>query len=458
MPYGWAPNTPQSEYMASAVGSGNIIDQRDGTSKVTFSSVPYGKIQIGQGLYYGGRALGNIIRQVSGTPNGAGDYLLDISYTSVGGIGTCMMWPRSCQPDFSGFSARVVGTIISNGDGTSTLDVKSVLRGSVQLGQLPYVDNTIRTVNGVSNNGVHYLSAFRTGTGGTGTYILNWDVGASSYSGRMWLNLVPQVGAGQLIAIDADHHVCLTSPGCILSTPIYTNNATSSSCTWQPCRQASDGSQMPSQRFWFANSITSGYAFGTVLAVDFVDKGTVYLMQRSASPMNLWRSDDYGATWYISGTCPVLDGIHREISIRSVPKNAGHIFACATGQAALYRSMDHGASWASMNIPTLPAGVSTVISMAIGAPSTLGGYPTLYVVFGFPMIPPSKNAHCYIYQCRNGDQALLNWEQFPEPTTYSFPKVQQINNFNFSSLQADPEIYQRLYVPIQGGGFVYYNP
>jgi hypothetical protein len=313
----------------------------------------------------------------------------------------------------------------------TTLNVTGSVSGIVQVGQAACLDSLGNTSYGHIQP---YGTGGSTGTGGTGSYILDTSSSVSSKT----LYGVTAPACGQMVAVDHDHIICVAAAQTIV--PIYTTNAMSS-CTWNL-------TNLP-PAFWMLR----GWQFGTTnkpFAVGYgSDLGTVWAALYSGSTVTIYKSTDSGATYSSVGTV-ATSASNVGIYLLSVPGYPGELWLTGafTGgtPTKIWHSSDSGTSWTAMTPP-----IAIPIALTLGAPATPGGYPTLYGIFntGFGTAD-------YIYQgTYNGSS--VTWAPFgPTGTFADLPISCQVAGV--SSIRGDWNVYQRLYAASRGCGFAFYNP
>jgi hypothetical protein len=348
--------------------------------------------------------------------------------TNYGATGS---WtPYATQADLM-YQAVVTGDI-SNGSGASgtTLNVTAVASGNVMPGQTVYVGSRAKGV----------ITAYGTGTGGTGTYTLD----TASLTASSSLGLVLATNCGAVVAVDHDHHVIVPAGYNGSFVPVYTTNATGA-CTWNFC------GGLPQVK-WTNRSFVFG-ATARPLAVGYgSDLGTVWAAYwASGGTTTIYKSTDSGATFSQVGTI-TLSVSTVGIYLLSVPGYPGELWLTGlfTGNSntSLHHSTDGGATWATIATPT---GQGLTYAFTLGAPATPGGYPALYGLFY-----ATYGATKYLY--RGAFSAgSVTWSLFgPTGTQQDLPKSCQV--CGIQSIRGDWNVYQRLYVSSQQSGFAYYNP
>ena len=334
--------------------------------------------------------------------------------------------PYATQADLM-YQGSVTGNVSDGVGGSGTiLNVTAVASGNVMPGQAVFSGSTQ----------LGTITAYRTGTGGIGTYTV--DTARLTSSGSLGLVLATQCGA--VVAVDHDHHVCVPSGYNGAFVPVYTTNATSPSCSWNFC------SGLP-QFKWTNRSFVYG-ATARPIAVDRVNIGTVYAVAASlVSDWTIYRSTDSGATWATVSTLAGGRGAFTSVYLNSVPGYAGHLWLTAQytgGVHGLWRSTNGGNTWSSVKYPN-----GLIYAFCLGAAYAPGAYPTLYALTYATYGAPKK----LYYSIDQG----VSWSLFGATgTQQDLPKSCQLAGIQ--SINGDWNVFKRLYVCSGQSGFAYYNP
>jgi hypothetical protein len=107
-----------------------------------------------------------------------------------------------------------------------------------------------------------------------------------------------------------------------------------------------------------------------------------------------------------------------------------------------------------VNLPLAPTRVTVVLMFSLGAPATVGGYPTLFMLGWDPANSPVQ----YLFRgSYPGTGAVVTWTLLG-PTGLSSDLPDTLGLKALQSIRGDWNTYQRLYVAGIGTGFGYYNP
>jgi len=177
-------------------------------------------------------------------------------------------------------------------------------------------------------------------------------------------------------------------------------------------------------RSQFQSSFTTIAALpaGAIIASDKLNGTVMY----AASGSKLYLSKDTGATW----TSTALGTITAPVAIVVNPFKAGELWV--SGNTGIFHSTNMGSTFTAVPGPT------NAWKLAVGAPKTAGGTPSLYAAATITGVNT-------LY--RTDDQT--NWIIITDAT----------HGFGSASsyiLAADPRIYKRVYVGTNGRG-IFYN-
>lgn len=196
---------------------------------------------------------------------------------------------------------------------------------------------------------------------------------------------------------------------------------------WQPARFAdAGGAALPAP-----GAHAAFYLDRHSVAADPVQDRRFYLL---ASDGRVLGSHDGGQSWTRAGALPDAARFGRDATLRAVPGFEGFLCASAGGAAPLMCSRDGGATWAPM------ARTGNVTNFAFGAPRLPGGPATVFLqgrIDGDPGIWCSADLGAHW-----GRLALY-------PLGMSAP---------LRAIEADPQVFGRVYLGIAGNGFVYGSP
>ena len=342
--------------------------------------------------------------------------------------------PYAKQADLM-YQAVFTGSISNGAGGPGNILNVTEVSGHIMPGQQVYV--------GRSEKGT--ITGYGSGTGGLGTYTVNKPTYYVPFLPFTSFKAVLATQGGQIVAIDRDRHIVVPSGYNGSFVPVYTLNATSSSCAWEFCRG------LP-QIKWTNRSFIYG-ATAKPLALDFVNIGTAYACAWSATTTStIYRSTDSGANWTAVGNLQIGDrGNYTSVFLNAARGFAGDLWLTAqfTGGrgSGLWRSTDGGEKWISVAMPPSPFNVPK--NMCLGAPEKLGGYPTIYLEAWGGWSTHSK----LFYSTDQG----RSWAIFGATgTTLDLPPSCQIAGIQ--SFTADWEVFGQLYVCSGQSGFAYYQP
>lgn len=235
-------------------------------------------------------------------------------------------------------------------------------------------------------------------------------------------------GLGGSIAVGDPGNVVIIPAQCTNScgsrAPHYT---TDGGATWTPT------SGLPADN----NLFSWYYLRRTNLTADRVNAGTFYAYHAANG---VYRSTDNGANWTNMGPAATASGVYN-LTMKSVPGQAGHLFLTAGHQAAggvngvgggepFYRSTDGGATWSSVN-----AGLEEVYAFGFGKAATGQSYPSVYVAGWL-------SGAYGIY--RSGDQGVT-WEQVGDYPNNRLDRP--------VSIDGDKDIYGCVYIGYSGSGW-----
>jgi len=294
------------------------------------------------------------------------------------------------------------------------------------------------------------------GTGNTCNYVYSTNYGAddswkvlNGYPTFLWHSGGAGVYGGQIVAVDHDHWMGAPAGFNTKYTPAYTKNATSSA-TWSLC------SGLPSAQ-WMMRSWVNGCTSKPFAVGYGTDLGTVWacLFNVSEATATLFRSTDAGAVfgppianWSISGStigvyCLSVPGYSNELWITGSYTGGSN--------TNLWHVTNANTSSAMPRAISLPPLSALPIAFTLGAPSSSGGYPTLYLL-GWAGYGQTQ----YLYKGTWNGRSV-SWSLFgPTGTSADLPVSCQL--CGIQALRGDWNVYQRLYVSSQQSGFAYYNP
>jgi hypothetical protein len=343
----------------------------------------------------------------------------------------------------------------------------SSIRGSISAGVLTV--NSFNAGNGFGNfittagNNFVYIKNTTYGNvtgqltgsaGGTGTYQLS---GSATVAGPVTFVIQPIFAGGQIVAVDADHHVAVAASavGSAVNQfiPIYTTNARANPCAW-------NFTNLPLGQ-WMRR--IGGYAYGATsrpFAVGYgSDLGTVWAIGGPggiSGTVNLYRSTDSGAT-YSQITSFSYSSNAIGIYLLSVPGYPGELWLAGNFSSGVTSCIYHitGANTGSPTVTLVasPTANKTSLVLTMGAPQSPGGYPTFYGLFWH-----GWGSAYFIYEGQwNG--TVMNWSLFGSTgTLLDLPAVQNTPGNSITSIRGDWNTYQKIYAATGNKGFAYYNP
>jgi hypothetical protein len=156
---------------------------------------------------------------------------------------------------------------------------------------------------------------------------------------------------------------------------------------------------------------------------DLVESHTFY----AYAGTTVWMSTDGGANWTVQSASAPSGASW----IRAVPGNAGHLLM-SRGSNGLWRSTNHGASWSRIN----SAQVTVADHVGLGAAAPGQTYPAIFIdgtvsgVSGYFRSDDQGNTWSLITDLAHGFGAI-------------------------TVIQGDPRVYGRLYLGMNGRGFLY---
>lgn len=310
---------------------------------------------------------------------------------------------------------------------SSVLTVTSVDTGVIFIGQ--------QIFNGSTNRGV-IGSAITTNPDGTGTY--NVTFGTGNDAGPT-LQLYADNIAGQIMAVDNDHHLIVAaghSHGCI---PIFTANRGAS---WALC------GGLPSSN-WIRGAWFSAPSSKPLCAGFGADVGTAWAVSISGTTATIYKSTDSGATFSSLSTITVSASI-TGVYLLAVPGQPGHLWFTGGNAGGLWQSTDWGATWTSKTRPNSKPGY---LSIGATEPSS-GTYPTLWMLAGNSGDP---NQQSILYYSIN---AAASWTALGSSGSSGvrpdLPVGQQM--YGIGTVRADRQVFSKLYCGAGQMGFCYYNP
>lgn len=365
---------------------------------------------------------------------------------NFGAVGS---WTRyTVQPDLA-WASSIQGSIASN-----VLTVNSFNAGN-GFGNVISVAGNIAVWGSSGNNPqLGTITGQLTGSaGGVGTYSLS---GGVNTAGPVTLVLQPISVGGQIVAVDHDHHVACyatstsgTTQKCV---PVYTANATANPCSWAY-------TNLPLGQWMRRSSGFGGGDTSRPFAVGYgTDLGTVWaVLLDTSNQANIYQSADSGATWsliltFAFSTTATNTGIYL-LSVPGYPGElwlAGHQTSNASNALYHLTGMSVGGTPVATQIAA-PVPNHTPVNLTLGAPQTVGGYPTFYGQFW-----QGSGSTTYLYQgVWNGTS--MTWSIFGATGTIAdLPPLQSLTSI--TTVRGDWNVYQRIYLATQNKGFASYNP
>lgn len=215
-------------------------------------------------------------------------------------------------------------------------------------------------------------------------------------------------------------------------TPFYTKDRGK---TWQPVRLEGAVGDNP-------GSFLNTWYQRKTLTADKGKPGTFYLAHSGEAPnqalAGLWRTTDGGENWQHVYAAEIAPDSNFAAKLRSVPGKAGHLFFTSafqySGDTALRRSIDGGASWS-----VVPE-VTRVDDIAFGKGAPGANYPAIYI---------SGRVTGAYGIWRSTDNAGT-WQRLVDFPNGSLDMVTVIG--------ADPDVFGRVYIGYKGSGWVWGEP
>ena len=198
---------------------------------------------------------------------------------------------------------------------------------------------------------------------------------------------------------------------------------------------------LPGESLPNTGSFGNLYLTRKTLAADRALPRTFYLVHSGTASnkalTGLWRSDDGGVKWRRVFSGEIAPYSNSAAKLRAVPGQAGHLFFTngnAEGDTRLRRSTDGGATWA------IVAGISQVDDIAFGKAAVGAAYPAIY-------ISGKKDGRYGLW--RSVDDAT-SWQRLVD---FPLGRLDQA-----MVLEADKQLFGRLYVGYAGSGWIYGEP
>lgn len=268
----------------------------------------------------------------------------------------------------------------------------------------------------------------------------------------LWNGGGTSVNGGQIVAVDRDHWVAVPQGLNGNYQPAYTTNATGAA-NWSSC------SGLPSAK-WMMTAWFSGLYVSKPFAVGYgTDQGTVWacLFVTGSTTATLYRSTDSGATFSSVATWTISSAAVA-VYCYSVPGVPDELWITASYSGGSDTNLWHVTGARTAGTPTvtaitnLPALAALPFAFTLGAPSTPGGYPALYLL-GWA----SSGAAKYLYRgTYSGTGTTPTWALFgPTGTSADLPASCQL--CGIQSIRGDWNVYGRLYASSNQNGFAYYN-
>jgi hypothetical protein len=283
----------------------------------------------------------------------------------------------------------------------------------------------------------------------------SWNAIAGSPD-SLWNGGGTSVAGGQVAAVDHDKWLAVPAGFAGSYVPAFTTTATSTA-SWSSTNLPSASWMMVSWNFASHTSKPFAVGYGADQGVAWACKvvtgsttGTLY-----RSPAGSFGTFTSIGTFTISASavavyCLSVPGFPNELWITAAytggsNTNLWHVTNANTASATITA------------ITNLPANVALPLSFTLGAPSTGGGYPTLYL-HGWA----SSGATQYLYQgIYSGSGTTPTWSLFgtsgqSNGINPDLPASCQL--CGVQAIRGDWNVYQRLYVSSNQSGFAYYNP
>ena len=265
----------------------------------------------------------------------------------------------------------------------------------------------------------------------------------------LWNRGGTSVTGGQLVAVDRDHWVSVPAGYNGSYQPAFTASATSTA-SWSLC------SGLPSAK-WMLGSWTNGRTSKPFAVGYGADLGTVWacLVVQGSTTATLYRSTDSGATFNSIATFTI--GVSTiGVYCLSVPGHPNQLWITASytggSNTNLWHVTNANTSSPTATAVTLPARAAAPVAFTLGAPSSPGGYPTLYLL-GWTGFRTQQ------YLCQGAwNGSTVTWSLFGPAgphrgTNKDLPKSCQLAGIN--AIRGDWDAYGLLYVASLASGFAY---
>jgi hypothetical protein len=368
-------------------------------------------------------------------------YGADTTWTALSGATPSALW-----------QATITGGV-SNGSGGSgnILNVTAVGGGGIIF---PYAWlSTDTSGNGFLARIQPYGTSSTTGTGGTGTYIVD-QAPFFKAPGSSLFAVVPVQG-GHTVAVD--HDKWMTAPAGLNNiglgqwlTPAFTTNATGAT-TWALCSGLPRVGWVP--RPWSFGPTCKPFAVGYG-----ADAGVAWACAFNGTTATLYRSPAGSFGTFSSIASWTVGGDFTANYCLSVPGFPGELWVSGSWSGSgmgLWHITNANTGAATVTAITLPGSAPITTAFSIGAPASGGGYPTLYLLGG-----TGFQTTQFLYRgttSGSGSSMTVSWALFgPTGTLQDLPASCQIAGI--IGLRGDMNVYQRLYLVTNQTGFAYYNP
>lgn len=306
------------------------------------------------------------------------------------------------------------------------------------------------TYQSQGGGGAHYSYSPNYGADGTWTQINAMPDSLWNSGGTI------DTEGGQVVAVDHDTWLACPMGFAGSFVPAFTRNA-SSTASWSLVSGLSSAPWLtPNLQSWVNGNTAKAFCVGYG-----TDLGCVWaVLFNQTSTATLYRCPDLraGSTFTSIGTFTTsVDCIAP--FIYAVPGFPNELWISGkfsgSSPVGLWHVTNANTSSATITLVATPIANPNPVAFSLGAPSSGGGYPTIYYLgnngFG------TANTLYQGTTSGSGSSMTVAWATFgPTGTKTDLPLNGQVTGIKF--IRADPNVYQRLYAVVGQSGYVYYNP
>lgn len=432
------------------------------TSYPTNQSINFSELAA-ENLEYSGSDPGFVVASVTGQQNSPGVYYGYSGFmTGYGDPATYQQYGNDTTGKSSNQPASMYRSTITASITSNIVTVTAISGGcGLVLPRQDIFTHGVAPPSSALASIAAYGTSGTTGVGGLGTYAL---VGTTADQASTQFDLWAWAQGGVIVAPDNDHHVAVVSGNGSnwQYVPLYsTNPRAASNVTWNVCQltPGAGGGPLPiaswTQRGWNGGPTCKPFAVGYGSDLGMV---WAWLTIGGNSTGTLYWSQDYGATFAPIASITIGANSVGPFCL-SVPGVPGDLWLSAdfTSGGGIWRvSNANTATPTVTQISNLPANANQVSMLTLGAPSSPGGYPTLYM--RGTQIGTGGTAPKYLYKgIYSGSGSTVTWSLFGGTGTVSdYPITAQIDGI--TAIRGDWNVYERLYAATVQQGFIYYNP